>query len=1173
MTAFTIILIFAAAMLSTGLVAIIAWFGYSSWLTRVERRLARRKGMYRTLVATLATRDRRLLEPEIHRMGTLLDLEALEAVLEEQARGTSTRPAWLLDVYDRLGLVDKYVTKLRNARKWRERAFAAELLGRVGNAKAVPALLETVRATRVEDGDVREIALRALARIADPRAVEPLIRALQTSEVWLAPRIADILSRHGDLVVDPLISFLGQSAPHPARAWAANVLGEVQAQRAFAVLVAGLSDPEDEVRAKSATALGRLGDRRAISYLLDHLLTDPAPFVRTRIAATLGQFHEPEVIDRLVRALGDQAWWVRMRSVEALGQIGSVAEGPLLVALDDPDPEIRSRAAVALERLEVPARLVRMIQRGEGVFETMDTLAKFATAGAYELLADLLRHPAAAVRAAVVGAIRRAQRRDIAPRLVELARQDPDAIVRASAFDALGDLEAKAAAPAALEGLADPDPGVRASAIDLLAKAGNPETIGRLRDCTSDPEPAVRVAAATALGRLGTAAAQPDFQRLIEDGDIAVRAAAALGAAEAGLTTMATGLAGLLGDAAPPVQRAAAVALGKLGDPSAVRALARRFDGATPELRDAIIEATSQIDLKAVTGLLDSLVRSRDEAGLLGAIRILSRRSAPAAARALCHLAENPEPAVRSATVEALGRQGGPEAAEATAAGLHDPSETVRAAAVDAGARLQLEAHGGDILRMLQGDPAPRVRERAALASGWLRLGGGEAALLTICHQEHPVAVRAAAALALGMYQQESIVARVLEMGDGAAVRDHLLAQLKSDAAYRLLARKLSPARRLELRALGTAGPEVAGTVLAQGMHGLLDPGERMRLISGLRAFQGVPSRAALLRVVRSDPSPEVRAAALTGVGGLLESTELLEVARRALGDPAILVRRAAVALFAKVDPEQGLPVLLRALRPDDDPAVLAAAAELVESAFPTFMELALKASPDGAEALLIARVARYLHHPDLPRLLPIVARSALPEVREAVALLGEHRPEIVARAVLEGMTLDPVIAVRRVAVAAGRAAARWDLLAHMAEDPEAEIRREVAVACGRSPESGPAGRAALDRLAEDADPAVRAAAYAARLLQGTPASLPPDVRPEAAAVAIRQAADLPGLRQLARTAPEEERRLAAALALAWVDDAVAREVARTDPVPAIRHRVTGALELVRPPAAEGGAG
>lgn len=203
-----VILGVAAAMAGIGLVAVLSWLLYTSYLNRLERRLAYRKGLYRDLVTGLALRDRELLEPQLRELTTLKDFEALEAVLEEQARGSTERPAWLLDAYDRLGLVDKYVTRLRTATKWRERAFAAELLGRVGNAKAVPALLDTVAATRTEDADVREIALRALARIGDPRALSPLVNALKQSEVWLVPRIADILTRHGDLAVDPMIAFL-----------------------------------------------------------------------------------------------------------------------------------------------------------------------------------------------------------------------------------------------------------------------------------------------------------------------------------------------------------------------------------------------------------------------------------------------------------------------------------------------------------------------------------------------------------------------------------------------------------------------------------------------------------------------------------------------------------------------------------------------------------------------------------------------------------------------------------------------------------------------------------------------------------------------------------------------------------------------------------------------------
>jgi HEAT repeat protein len=1157
-----LILVLASAMLGVGLLAVVAWLGYTTYLNHIERRLGRRKGLYRGLVAELAARERSLLEPEMHRVGTLLDLEALEAVLEEQARATAERPEWLLDAYDRLGLVDKYVAKLAGARQWRERAFAAELLGRVGNAKAVPALLETVRATHTEDADVREIALRALARIADPRAVAPLVESLKSVDVWLAPRLADILTRHGDLAVDPLIAFLDQPGRQPARAWAANVLGEVGAARAFPVLARGLGDLEDEVRAKCATALGRLGDRRAISYLLEHLLTDPAPFVRARIAATLGRFDEPEVIDRLVRALGDPAWWVRMRSVEALEQIGSRAEGPLLVALDDPDPEIRIRAAVGLERLGVPGTFVDMIQRGERLPEAMETLVKFATAGARELLAELLLHQAHEVRSAVVSAIRRAARRDLAPELIATARHDAEPVLRAAAFEALGALGAPEAVPAALDGLSDPDEAVRTAAIVVLGTLGGPDAVERLRGRTADPDRGVRAAAARALGLLRAAEAGPDLLRLLADPEPSVREAAARGATDAGLAALAPGLTELLGDASLEVRHAAVVGLGRLGDVGAVPPLMHAFDGADSAMREAIVEAVGRLDVGRVEELMDTLVERHDTAAKLGAIRTLAGLPSPAAAVALERLRQDAEPAVRAAAVAALGRAGGVSAPAAVAAALHDPDEAVRAAALDAAGRLGLEDEGPDVLDVLQGDPSPLVRERAALAVGLLRVPGGETALSTVCHRPEPLPVRAAAALATGAFERESIVARVVEMSDEAAVREHLRERLQDDPDYRQLGRTLSSARQLELRALGAASAEDAQLSLAEGMRSVLDAGERIRLISGLRAFQGQQSRGALLQVVRGDPSPEVRTAALTAVGSLLDGDALLEVARRTLSDPSLLVRRAAVGLFARIPPEHGLPSLLEGLRAGDDPAVLASVAELAETAFPAFEALALGLPLEGREATLVAQVARYIHHPELPRLLPVLARSPAPSVREAIAELWRHRPDVVDDAALQALTMDPVVPVRIAAAGAAAGGGCWDLVARMTEDPDPSVRRAVALALGGAVAPAPLALEALARLADDPEMAVRAAAYVGRLLQGTPVPLPPGLDTRTAAGAVAATAHLPALRDAARTAPGEDRRLAAALALALLDDDVAHQVARADPVPAIRHRVSGALEL-----------
>ncbi len=342
----------------------------------------------------------------------------------------------------------------------------------------------------------------------------------------------------------------------------------------------------------------------------------------------------------------------------------------------------------------------------------------------------------------------------------------------------------------------------------------------------------------------------------------------------------------------------------------------------------------------------------------------------------------------------------------------------------------------------------------------------------------------------------------------------------------------------------------------------MLDASDRVRLIGSLRAFSGEQSREALLQMVRTDPIPEVRTAALAGVADLLGERDLLEIAARALGDPSVLVRRAALELFTRARPEAALPGMLQALKQENDPAVLAAAAALAEDHFEEFAKVVRALPPDGERAILALRVVRYVIHPELADLLPPFARSVSPDVRDAVTDLWKTRPDIADPASLLALTEDPDTSIRRHAAGAALASVRYDLLRKMTGDPDPSVRREVAVALGGAESVEQPGITTLEILAADSDMSVRAAAYVARLLQGMAVPLPPDLDTLMAGQAVRESADLSRVRQTARTSPFEEQRLAAALALALVQDDVARDVARADPAPAIRHRVAGALEL-----------
>ncbi len=1159
MSYLTIILIVAAVFAGVSLLAVAVWFGYTTYLNGVERNLAARKGIYRDLVAGLATRDRALLDPVLHQARTLRDFEALEAVLEEQARGAVERPQWLLDTYDRLGLVERYIQRLRESGSWRERAFAAELLGRVGSAKAVPALLASVQATRDEDADVREIALRALARIGDPRAVEPLVEALKQAEVWLAPRIADILARHGTMVVEPMIDFLEERSQHPARAWAANILGEVRAARAFPALVRALDDLDDEVRAKAAAALGRIGDPRAVTYLLDHLLTDPAPFVRARIASAMGQFQEPEVVDTLVRALGDAAWWVRMRSVEALEHIGPAAEGPLMLALDDADPEIRIRAAVALERLGVPNRIIHQIEGGSASPEAIETLTRFGLAGAREFLAEQLLHPSATVREAVVKAIHRSGRHDLGGELMQLATHDPDPDIRTLVYDILRQFGHREAVPAAIAGLGDTNQQVRAAAMKLVGELGEAEVAELIRPKTGDPEPVVRAAAARALGQVRAQDAQPELARLLHDPVPDVRAAAAEGVADGRGSWATPELLRLLGDSDSAVRMAAAAALGRVADRSSLPPLLRAFQTGGPELRRVLARTVALIEPEALPELIDVLLESRDTEARLAIVDVLTQVRAPHTADLLQLVWQDGEPEVRAAAATALGTLGSEQAIALLGGGLDDPDGTVRTACVNALIRHMPGQYGPKFLSLLSEDPAAEVRERAALATGLLRVPGGAGPLAHACRPEEPLEVRAAAALAIGAYDEESIVAQVVDMMDEEPVRNLLRERLRQDPAYRLIRTRLRESRQVELRALASLSRDQMEATLVEGMRGVLDAGERVRLVGALRAFEGERSRRALIYAVRSDPSPEVRAAALRAIGELLEPEELLFTARRAVTDPQPAVRRVAVALFARIPPDLALPTLVKVLRVEDhDDEVMKIIAGHAEKAFDVFMDLIMGLRGDGREGVMVAHVARHIHHHDLGRLLPPLARSGEPEVREATAELFTYRPDLVDGDTLDALLKDPVAAVRIAAVRATGAARQFVRLEARLEDPDPAVRRQAAIELRNAPSAG-----ALARIVADPDDTVRATAWITRLIRNETTALPPDLDRETLAGQIRATLDIETLHRVARTDVEAEHRLAAGIALAVVGDPAGAKIAASDPSDEVRAGVAAVRQAL----------
>jgi hypothetical protein len=289
----------------------------------------------------------------------------------------------------------------------------------------------------------------------------------------------------------------------------------------------------------------------------------------------------------------------------------------------------------------------------------------------------------------------------------------------------------------------------------------------------------------------------------------------------------------------------------------------------------------------------------------------------------------------------------------------------------------------------------------------------------------------------------------------------------------------------------------------------------------------------------------------------MLDANELLLAVQRALADPHLGVRRAAVGLCSKLDPAKAMPLLIHTIQADDDQVILQGVAVLAEAAFDIFLDLTLGLPLNGEQGLLVTRVARYVHHPSLRRLLPALSRDPSPAVREAVADLWSYRAELIDESSLETLSVDPVVPVRLAALRACLIARRFEQAIPLADDPDPGIRQELALGLRFAP-SAPA----LMALQADPDETVRAAAFVARVFRAE-LERPPEkaVSRAAASAMVLLAAPVEELRVTARTEPDVPARLGAALALAILDDETAREIARNDPAKKVRDRVRTMLD------------
>ncbi|MFO0726676.1 MAG: HEAT repeat domain-containing protein [Myxococcota bacterium] len=1038
----------------------------------LERRLAARVNKIEAILR--GHRDAKFKEMDrlLFQLADAHDPEAVELALGGLlAAGQDESRASLEHLYRSLGIAQRHHRDLGSAREWAVRAAAARALGQLRYVEAIPALVKAMRDPHEDSQSVKLAAAQALGQMRVEEAVPLLLAELAVVDEWASPRIAEVLTSFGDAALGALIQALSDETHVNLRVWAAQILGQTMARVAVPDLIARLQDRSSAVRMSAAEALGKIGDKRAANDLVDLARRDPVATVRAEAARALGRVGDETVVENLVVLLEDPDYWTRLRAIEAIELIRPADTSALDRALTDPSAEVRSRAAIALERIGVLTDRVAQLASDDRrlVERARHTLIEMGRAGLSESILFQLESPDFKVRARIVEVLGEIGAKASAAAIAPLVK-DPSWPVRAKAVEAIARLYPDDGVELVLPALGDAEETVRAAAIaalDAMGRVDDQRGVVPLVAMFDSSNAEVRASVIAAVGPRNDPAVIDLLRRGLLDPNAEVRLAAVRAVRARASMEWLPDLEARLSDPATEVRVEAAAGLGRLGTQAAIDPLTHSMSTPDRELREALSKVLAE---KGVTAIQELLARATSVESVLALVWSLGKTQDPAATPVLVRLASRPDAAIRAAVAGALGKLRGGEAEPVLQGLLLDTDERVRAAAVNAAAQRGLSGLVDALIPMLS-DPDAFVRNRVALALG--RLGGPRGAETLLARQQAvEPAFWVAGLLATGT--EVGHLAALQALRD-SGIKRRLEALLRREPEE--LQVNLRRALSLDEHGATDLGEEDLGARYTNLLSSSASAVERAKAARGLRAL-GLAPVSLLARSVRSDPDPMVREACLlTLAEGSPFGDEVIRCFLDALKDPLPSVRRAAAqALGRAQDPAHNSPLLSALVGADAalSDALVESLARANQSSARDFSDVLMGASDD---AILAggARVLGSLAHRDGLPLLSQLRTHPRPKVRAAaVDALGRIGTLEAERALFDLVT-DAQEMVRLAAVEAlARTGDSAGGLERLAKDPSFAVRHAVASTALRP---GLALRL-LEVEKDDPDERIRRAAY-----------------------------------------------------------------------------------------------
>lgn len=208
-------------------------------------------------------------------------------------------------------------------------------------------------------GAIYRVRKTGAAQVSDPYGKnlklaempsEELVKLLEDERFAVRDLALDQLVQKGEAATDALAGVRASSRSVEARAKAVFALGQIGSPKAQEAVRAALDDSDFQVRVAGARVAGMARDRASVDKLINLVRADEAP-VRRQAATALGQIGDTRAVPALLGAAPKiEDRFTEHAIIYAL--IGLKTPGPVMGALSNRDPKVRKAALIALDQMD-----------------------------------------------------------------------------------------------------------------------------------------------------------------------------------------------------------------------------------------------------------------------------------------------------------------------------------------------------------------------------------------------------------------------------------------------------------------------------------------------------------------------------------------------------------------------------------------------------------------------------------------------------------------------------------------------------------------------------------------------------------------------------------------------------------------------------------------------------